>query len=211
MTGPQKAPGSLGSFGANAAMAPLAASTASSYLSRGTTRRVVSAQPWPACVHALRAVMKHAEFRSASSSTTAADLPPSSRKTFFSVSAAAAMIFLPVAVDPVKETRSTRGSVVSCSPRPWSDDDTTLSTPAGMSVSSAAIRATAAAMSGVSGAGLSTTVQPAASAGPILAKLIWLGKFHGVMAPTTPTASRRVERLERTPMISDSPSSVTHS
>ena len=70
---------------------------------------------------------------------------------------------------------------------------------------------TAAAMSGVSGAGLSTTVQPAASAGPILAKLIWLGKFHGVMAPTTPTASRRVERLERTPMISDSPSSVTHS
>ena len=47
---------------------------------------------------------------------------------------------------------------------------------------------------GVSGAGFSTTVLPAASAGPSLARLIWCGKFHGVMAPTTPAASRAIVR-----------------
>ena len=67
---------------------------------------------------------------------------------------------------------------------------TTFSTPAGMSVSRAAIAPTTAAHQGVSGAGLSTTVHPAASAGPIFAKLIWWGKFHGVIAPTTPTGLR---------------------
>jgi hypothetical protein len=48
------------------------------------------------------------------------------------------------------------------------------------------IRHRRVALHGVSGAGLSTTVQPAASAGPSLARLIWCGKFHGVIAPTTP-------------------------
>ena len=33
---------------------------------------------------------------------------------------------------------------------------------------------------------------PAAMAGPILARLIWCGKFHGVMAPTTPNGSRTI-------------------
>ena len=37
-------------------------------------------------------------------------------------------------------------------------------------------------------------MQPAASAGPTLARLIWFGKFHGVIAATTPTASRRTVR-----------------
>ena len=50
---------------------------------------------------------------------------------------------------------------------------------------------------GVSGAGLSTTVQPAASAGPTLARLIWVGTFHGVIAATTPTGSRRTVRRRR--------------
>ena len=40
-------------------------------------------------------------------------LPPSSRATFFTVAAAAAMIVRPVCRPPVKETRSTRGSVDS--------------------------------------------------------------------------------------------------
>ena len=61
----------------------------------------------------MNAVAPAAAATSASSSTIAADLPPSSRKTFFSVGAAAAMIARPVAVEPVKETMSTRGSVVS--------------------------------------------------------------------------------------------------
>ena len=71
---------------------------------------------------------------------------------------------------------------------------TMLTTPAGMSVSSAISRPSTVAHHGVSGAGLSTTVLPAASAGPSLARLIWWGTFHGVMAPTTPVASRRTQR-----------------
>ena len=56
-----------------------------------------------------------AKDKSQSSSAMNADSPPSSRNTFFTVSLAAAMIRRPVAVDPVKLTMSTIGSVVSAS------------------------------------------------------------------------------------------------
>ncbi|SHV49211.1 Uncharacterised protein [Mycobacteroides abscessus subsp. abscessus] len=85
---------------------------------------------------------------------------------------AATMTARPVAVDPVKDTRSTRGSSVSCAPIRWSPDVTTLTTPDGKSVRSLMIRPTSAAHQGVSGAALRTTVLPAPSAGPSLAKLI---------------------------------------
>ena len=42
------------------------------------------AQPWPAWVQTVNAAAAQAPRRSASSRTTKADLPPSSRKTFFS-------------------------------------------------------------------------------------------------------------------------------
>jgi hypothetical protein len=48
------------------------------------------------------------------------------------------------------------------------------------------------AVSGVSGEGLSTTVQPAASAGATFHSAMASGKFHGTMAATTPTGSRCV-------------------
>jgi len=80
------------------------------------------AHPWPACVHTVNAAVAQAPRRSASSRMTKADLPPSSRKTFLTVSAAAAMTLRPVAVEPVKLTWSTRGSVDSMAPRAWSDD-----------------------------------------------------------------------------------------
>src|SRR5271166_7053135 len=117
--------------------------------------------------------------RSASSRTTKADLPPSSRKTRLRVADAAAMTLRPVAVDPVKLTWSTRGSDASCEPKEWSAEVTTLTTPAGISVSSAIRRPRAPAHHGVSGAALRTTVLPAARAGPSLARLIWWGTFHG--------------------------------
>ncbi len=46
--------------------------------------------------------------------------------------------------------------------------------------------ASASAESGVSAAGFTTKAQPAASAGPALRVIIALGKFHGVIAATTP-------------------------
>ena len=113
MTGPQIAPGSAGSLAPIDSIVAAATRTASSYLSRGTTSRVVIAQPWPAWMQAANAVAPATAATSASSSAIAADLPPSSRKTRFSVGAAAAMIARPVAVEPVNDTMSTRGSVAS--------------------------------------------------------------------------------------------------
>jgi hypothetical protein len=65
----------------------------------------------------------------------------------------------------------------------------TLTTPSG-TPASARMPATASAVSGVSLAGLRTTEQPAASAGPILRVAIAAGKFHGVISTLTPTGWR---------------------
>ena len=101
--------------------------------------------------------------RSASSRMIAADLPPSSRVQRLSCSPQSAAIFLPATVDPVNEILSTSGWVTMCSPtsRPAC---TMLSTPAG-SPASCTASASRYALSGVSGAGFSTTVEPDASAG----------------------------------------------
>jgi hypothetical protein len=47
-------------------------------------------------------------------------------------------------------------------------------------------------VSGVSSAGFSTTVLPAASAGATFVDSSHSGKFHGVINPTTPRGSRNV-------------------
>ncbi|SHV14629.1 Uncharacterised protein [Mycobacteroides abscessus subsp. abscessus] len=168
-------PGLAGSPGLSEPIVAAAAVTASSYRARGTTSRVVMAQPCPACIAAVNAATEHADPRAASSrssSTMNADLPPSSRNTFLTVAAASVITARPVAVEPVNETMSTRGSVDNCAPIRWSLDVTILTTPGGKSVCSAMIRPSTAAHHGVSGAGLRTRVLPAASAGPTLARLI---------------------------------------
>jgi hypothetical protein len=70
----------------------------------------------------------------------------------------------PVAVDPVKETLRTRGSVTRASPSFAPGPVTTESTPAGIPAS-VKQRARDSAVSGVVLAGLSTTAFPAARAG----------------------------------------------
>ena len=111
------------------------------------------------------------------------------------VAAPFSMMRLPTGVEPVNEIRSTFGESVSSSPTRWSDAGTTLTTPAGMSVCSAMRRPSNVALYGVSGAGLSTTVLPVASACPSLLIVTSNGKFHGTIAPTTPTGSRQTRRL----------------
>jgi hypothetical protein len=113
-------------------------------------------------------------------------LPPSSIETFFTVSADWRMSSLPTLVDPVKLILRTAGLDVSSPPTATASPVTILSTPAGMPASSAS-RPSASADYGVAGAGLTTIVQPAASAAPALRVIIALGKFQGVIAPTTPT------------------------
>ncbi|CAM5667398.1 hypothetical protein MAUB1S_11930 [Mycolicibacterium aubagnense] len=189
---------------------PAAAATASSQRARGTTSRVVIAQPWPACIDAVNAAIAQAPAKSASSSTRNADFPPSSRNTLLMVAAASVITARPVTVEPVNEIMSTSGCFDSMAPTPWSRDVTMLTTPAGKSVCSAISWPSTAAAHGVSGAGLRIRVLPAASAGPTLARLIWCGKFHGVIAPTTPTASRTMVRLVGIPCGVACPRSVVH-
>ena len=55
----------------------------------------------------------------------------------------------------------------------------TLKTPRGMSVCSVTSRPSASALHGVCGAGFNTTVHPAASAGAVLARLIWWARSTG--------------------------------
>src|SRR5262245_1032937 len=113
-------------------------------------------------------------------------LPPSSNDTFFIVVDDCAMRSLPTSVDPVNEIFRTVGFDVSSPPISAADPVTTLKTPAGMPARSPRY-ARASAENGVCDAGFATTVQPAARAGPTLRVIIAIGKFHGVMQPTTPT------------------------
>ena len=155
--------------------------------------------------------MSVAKPRSASSRTIVADLPPSSRKVRFMVAAPFSMMRWPTAVEPVNEIMSTLGDSVSSSPTRWSDEVTTLTTPGGMSVCSAMSRPRNVAFQGVSGAGFSTTVLPVASAWPSLCEVTSNGKFHGTMAPTTPTGSRQIRRESREPWrLMASGSTVSH-
>ena len=124
--------------------------------------------------------------RSASSKTMKGALPPSSRETFFSVSAHWRIRSFPTAVEPVKLSLRTTGLLVSSSPIGTASPVTTLSTPGGIPARSAST-ASARAERGVSAAGLTTIVQPAASAAPALRVIMAAGKFHGVMAAQTPT------------------------
>ena len=82
------------------------------------------------------------------------------------------MMRLPMAVDPVNEMRSTRGSLTSISPAiAGSLEVTTLKTPGGKPACAASSPMMVAGL-GVLGAGFSTTVQPASSADMTLAKLM---------------------------------------
>ena len=66
---------------------------------------------------------------------------------------------------------------------------TTLNTPAG-SPPSCRSSAKRSVVSGVVPAGLATTVLPATSAGASLFDSSVVGKFHGTIAPTTPSGRR---------------------
>src|SRR6202030_3427956 len=88
--------------------------------------------------------------------------------------------------EPVKVSLRTMGLEVISPPIAAALPVITLNTPLGMPARSAS-SAMASAEYGVCVAGLHTRVQPAASAGPALRVIIAAGKFHGVMAATTPT------------------------
>ena len=102
------------------------------------------------------------------------------------VGAHCAMSTRPTSVEPVKVSARTMGLDVISAPISRETPVRTENTPAGMPARSASSHS-ASAENGVSLAGLQTKAQPAASAGPALRVIMALGKFHGVMAATTPT------------------------
>ena len=106
-------------------------------------------------------------------------------------SAASFMIRLPVSVCPVNAILFTLGCETSASPISAPGPCTVLSTPAGIPTE-LMISIVLWVASGVVEAGFSTTVQPAASAGHTLLAMSVSGKFHGVIATTTPTGRRMV-------------------
>ena len=124
---------------------------------------------------------------SAPGRTMAASLPPSSSVIRLIVSAALAITFLPVSDEPVKLILAMSGWAVIRGPRSfWSV--MMLTTPAGNTF--AMISPTLSVVSGVVGAGLMTIVLPASSASGALNAISRIGKFHGMIAPTTPSGRR---------------------
>src|SRR3546814_14032110 len=115
--------------------------------------------------------------------------PPSSKVQRVSVSAPVFRIVFAVAPSPVKLILATSGCTTSRAPATGPSPGTTLTTPGGKPTSSNR-RASASDEAGVCSAGLSTTVQPAASAAPSFPAAATRGPFHGVVAPTTPTGGR---------------------
>src|SRR5690348_12567574 len=101
--------------------------------------------------------------RSASANTMFGDLPPSSSVTFFTDSAAVRMMWRPTSVEPVNVTLSTAGCFTIASPAIAPLPGRTFSTPGGSPASSAS-SPMRTALSGVSSAGFTTTVLPAARA-----------------------------------------------
>src|SRR5438552_16800626 len=69
-------------------------------------------------------------------------------------------------------------------------DTTPVGTPASVSISAISI-----VSSGVSGDGFRTIVHPATKAGASFDIAVNCGTFHGAIAPTTPTGSRRTMTL----------------
>ena len=158
---------------------------------RSTRIRERAQQSWPALPNTAPGAAAAAAWMSASANTTFADLPPSSSVTRLIVSAAPAAIRRPTSVEPVNATFATSGCSTSRAPAVEPGPTSTFTTPSGIPASTA-IRSNSIAVSGVSSAGLSTTVLPAASAGASFHDAIVSGKFHGVISATTPSGSRNV-------------------
>mmetsp|Transcript_66285 Transcript_66285/g.143044 ORF Transcript_66285/g.143044 Transcript_66285/m.143044 type:complete len:236 (-) Transcript_66285:183-890(-) len=129
--------------------------------------------------------------RSASAQTIMALLPPNSKVTFFKlVSADIFTILCPTAVDPVNAILSTSGCLARDSPASTQPFNT-LTTPGGNPASFMSSHIISP-VKGVFSESFMTTVQPAARAGPSFQHCIARGKFHGIMAATTPIGSLTV-------------------
>ena len=157
---------------------------------RWTMCRPVAKHTWPWNWNEANAPADAAASRSASSRTTNALLPPSSRLTRLSSWPASVPTRRPAAVEPVNDTRFTLGSVTIASPTS-APPSTTWSSPSGSPASRKTASNTAPPQTAVWGSGLRMTALPRARAGATTRIPSTVGEFHGVIAPMTPAGTRR--------------------
>ncbi len=117
------------------------------------------------------------------------ELPPSSSATRLSVRPAASPTSRPTCVEPVKQIMLMFGSVHSAAPGSASPGST-CNTPSGSPAAFSAAAMTKPPETGVCTSGLSTTVQPTASAGATERIERISGAFQGEITPTTPIGTR---------------------
>jgi len=146
----------------------------------------------PACPNAERTTSATARSRSAHGVTTIAFFPEvsASRRRSGRHEAKSRA----VSIDPVRTTAPTSGCVTSRLPASPSSDRTTWSRSAGRPWASSAARTAPPATSahtGVAGAGLRITAEPAASAASAEPSGIATGKFHGGVTTVSRTGSNR--------------------
>src|SRR5205807_2178881 len=146
-------------------------------------------QTCPALLNPVAATAVATFSRSASGITISGALLPSSIVTFFRP--ATRQICSPTSRLPVKVILRTRGSRQSASPisPPLPVMHCTAS---GGAPASSMILVSLSALSGVSVAGFTMTLLPAARAGPTLWQTRWRGKLNGLIARTTPHGTRTV-------------------
>ena len=183
---------------ASASVAATKLATNRSCRAVGTRNRLGEMHTCPALRNLPLAAASPAHSGSASSSTITGEWPPSSSDTDFSCLDASSMMWLPNGTEPVRVTLRTRESLRIISEIIAGSPTSTLTTPAGMPAASAALASHRAAV-GVSSAGLTMIVQPAAVAAAILRAGSRAGKFDGANAPTTPTGSRCTSRRRPAP------------
>ena len=123
---------------------------------------------------------------SASGKTIRGAWPPNSRLRRFTPSADRRISSLPTSVEPVKLILRTSGRSKKASAAGRAGPITRLATPGGRPASARHSNSPIRTR-GVCSAGRLTTVQPTASAGAIFRLGSVIGKFQGVIVPTTPT------------------------
>src|SRR5882762_1632433 len=166
----------------------LAIASTSANFAAGTNMRVGALQDCPEFWNTCSTLLVTARSKSASSSSTLGDLPPSSWCTRLTEAAAFLATSVPARVDPVKDTMSTSRCEDSGAPTLAPSPLIRLNTPAGTPASCITF-AQMMALKGEYSEGLSTMVHPAARAGTTFAATWFIGQFQGVIRAHTPTGS----------------------
>jgi hypothetical protein len=151
----------------------------------------VAVHRWPLVAKAPHAADSTARSRLASGITIRTFFDPSSNEHRFINAPHRSFTHRPTSSEPVNDTPLTSGCSTIGAPHSSPYPCTRLRTPGGSPTSSSAFT-NSVARSGVSSAGLNTLVHPETIAGAIFQIGMAIGKFHGVISPTTPIGWRIV-------------------